>query len=47
MSDDPTASENVTLGIEKERKILSIAQDIFYLRAKGRIQMPKHMLHFP
>ena len=43
LSDDPTASEHVTVGIEEERKILSIAQDILYLKAKGRIQTPKHI----
>ena len=40
MSDDPTAFENVTLVIKKERKILSTAQDIFYLRERGGSKCP-------
>ena len=42
LNDDPQADTYATVGTTEEKKILSIAQDIMYLHAKGRVSTPKH-----
>uniref|UniRef100_UPI0035901801 uncharacterized protein isoform X2 n=1 Tax=Myxine glutinosa TaxID=7769 RepID=UPI0035901801 len=42
LSQDPVGAERVTVTSDEERRLLSIAQDIVYLKTKGRVLLPKH-----
>jgi hypothetical protein len=42
ISEEPAVGEYVKVAENEEKKILSIAQDIIFLKAKGRVITPKH-----
>ncbi len=42
ISEEPAMDEYVKVAEKEEKKILSIAQDIIFLKTKGRVDTPKH-----
>ena len=42
INEEPSVNEYVKVAENEEKKILSIAQDIIFLKAKGRVVTPKH-----